>query len=150
MTRLTFTVVGVALVGAVVEPILHAEPRDGYPFSTYPMFSSRKVSAETTVSHAVAIEKGAPPRALSPRMLGTEEVLQARANVQHAIDAGPAAAKQLCVEVAARVAADAALAGIDAVEIRTDTYDAVAYLEGKTTPSTAKRHARCAVTRPVP
>jgi hypothetical protein len=138
----------IVLLGAVLEPILHAEPKDGFPFSNYPMFSARR-GVETTLSHAVALSKGKPPRPLPPRFTGSDEVLQAKVTIQSAVDRGSRSAKDLCGEMAARVgSAGEAFADVDTVEIRTDTYDVVAYFEGKTAPLASKMHARCRVVRP--
>ena len=138
----------IVMLGAVLEPILHAAPKDGFPLSTYPMFSARR-GVETTLSHAVALSKGKPPRPLAPRFAGSDEVLQAKVTIQSAVDRGPRATKELCGAIAARVAAAGeALADVDTVEIRTDTYHAIAYFEGKTEPIASKLHARCRVVRP--
>jgi hypothetical protein len=138
----------IAVLGAVLEPILHAEPKDGFPLSTYPMFSSRR-GVETTLSYAAALGKGKLPRPLPPRFTGSDEVLQARATIQQAVDRGPRGAKELCGAIAARVAADRdAFAYVEMVEIRTDTYNAVAYFEGQTAPLASKLQARCRVVRP--
>ena len=148
MDRLYAYALTIVVLGAVLEPILHAAPKDGFPLSTYPMFSARR-GVETTLSYAAAQTKGKPQRSLPPRFTGSDEVLQARATIQQAVDRGPRGAKDLCGAIAARVATDdEAFADVEMVEIRTDTYNAVAYFEGQTAPLASKLQARCRVARP--
>ena len=148
MRRLAPHLFGAALLALVLEPILHAAPRDDFPFSTYPMFSGR-LQRTVSLGHVVAVTRGAPDVPVPPRYLGTDEVLQARATIAHASDRGTQPARALCQAVAARVAESGGpLAGADALEVRTDTYDVIAYFEGKREPTASRRHARCRLSGP--
>jgi hypothetical protein len=137
------------LIALVIEPSLHREPRDGFPFSHYPMFSSARRAAEAKVAHAVAVTGGGERRPVPPRLVGTDEVLQARATIQQAIDRGTASARELCAALAERVAAGADEESLGPafaeIEIRTDTYDPIGYFSGDPAPRTSKVHARCRV-----
>jgi hypothetical protein len=136
------------LIALVIEPVLHRQPRDGFPFSHYPMFSSARRAAEAEVVHAVGVTRGVERRPVPPRLVGTDEVLQARATIQQAIARGPAGARELCAVLAQRVALEAGERGAGAaevIEIRTDTYDPVGYFDGDPAPRTSQVHARCRV-----
>lgn len=136
-----------ALLAAVafitVSPALSRAPKDDFPLSHYPMFSTNK-DPKTAVSQAVAVQ-GDQVTVLGPRYLGTDEVLQARATLARAVRGGGASASALCNEVAARVAKSADLEGATHVEIRTVTHDSLTYFEGDTKPASMTSHARCAV-----
>lgn len=144
------------LVGSaalVVSPILSSAPKDSFPLSTYPMFSQGRKDATVTVDHAVAIGDGGAEQPVPPRLVGSDEVLQARATIGRAAKRGPAEAKALCAAIADRARASGALAGARTIEIRTTKVDAVAWFaavgDGRPPPPplSAKRHASCRVTR---
>jgi hypothetical protein len=138
-----------ALVGAfvtvvVVSPVVRREPRDGFPLSTYPMFSEHR-DRELTLVHAVAALEGGAAVPLPPRLLGTEEVLQARSLLRRSVERGEAA--DLCARVAARLRAEGPRgpwAAARAVEVRTDAYDVLSYYDTRTTARPGVLHARCA------
>ena len=139
----------VALV--VCWPVLAHPDRDGFPLSTYPMFSSRRTTTEP-LSTVVGIDAGGAQHWLDPWLLnGTREVVQAAVVVSDEIRAGQA--DRLCAEVAARVdgrqtddtAGDAAgdrLVGLEVVTVR---YDAVGWFDGRRQPLGRTVHATCPV-----
>jgi len=134
-------VVAVALV--VLSPALRASPRDGFPLSNYPMFST-DVGRAARIDTAVGRRADGSVERLSPRLVtGTDEVILAASTVTNAVAGGPATAAALCGEIAARVAASRA----DVIEVRlaTETYDAVDYFNGHRTPSSVEVHATCPV-----
>lgn len=140
-----------ALLGAlalvVVSPALAKPPKDGFPLSTYPMFSTNK-DPKTSVDQAVAVSGGSGVTVLGPGFVGTDEVLQARATISRAVRGGAPAAKALCEEIASRVARDDALDGATQVEIRNVTHDSVAYFAGgDRQPASVRVHARCSIVR---
>ncbi len=147
MGRVHAYVVGGALLALTVEPVLHAEPRDSFPFSHYPMFASPRRADASQVVHAVAIDASGAARPVPPRVLGTEEVLQATVIVARAVRNGPAAARELCEALAGRVGSQPDLAGAASIELRTDAFDAIAYFRGDTAPRSSRVHARCRVAR---
>lgn len=134
-------VVATLVVGLVVSPHLKAKIRDDFPLSSYPMFSVEK-DRTTRVTQAVAISStGETP--LAPEMVGTDEVLQARALLTRAARRGPEA-KKLCAEIAERVAKRGPEA--ETIVLRTVTHDSVLYFtRDETKPSAVKVHATCPV-----
>ena len=95
----------VVLVGAVTWPgarsVVGGGDSDGFPLSTYPMFS-RDPGRTVEVPTVVAIDAAGAVHRLSPSQIaGTDQVIQAGVTVRQAIDAGPAAVAALCSEVAA-------------------------------------------------
>ena len=129
-----------------VSPLAWRERRDDFPLSPYGMFAEAK-DENTTITQAVAIADGAPDRPLSPRFLGTDEVLQARATLANASRKKPAAVA-LCDKIASRVAEEEGFRGAAHVEIRTVTYPTIRYFEDPSMEPAKKRvHARCAVKR---
>jgi len=159
----------VALV--VCWPVLAHPDRDGFPLSTYPMFSSRRTTTEP-LSTVVGIDAGGAQHWLDPWLLnGTREVVQAAVVVSSEINAGEA--DRLCAEVAARVddrqrdrRADDATGdttddatgdptgdptGDDAgdrlvrLEVVTVRYDAIGWFDGRRQPLDRTVHASCPV-----
>lgn len=127
----------VALVGIV--PL--ALDRDSFPLSTYPMFSSRRSSAES-VHTAVTVTADGTATRLSPTLIaGTDEVIIATVTVANAIRSGTT--EQLCGEIARRVAGTAAASEAVAVEVVTERFDAVRWYDGDRTPLERRVHARC-------
>ena len=66
---------------------------------------------------------------------------------------GAKATRSLCRDIAGRVAGAGAFADVVSIEIRTDTFDVVAYFDGSESkgpesPLEAKVHATCKVVRP--
>ena len=142
----------VALV--VCWPVLAHPDRDGFPLSTYPMFSSRRTTTEP-LSTVVGIDAGGAQHWLDPWLLnGTREVVQAAVVVSSEINAGEA--DRLCAEVAARVdvrqgdrplddrAGDAGdrLVRLEVVTVR---YDAIGWFDGRRQPLDRTVHASCPV-----
>src|SRR5688572_14226825 len=84
-----------ALALVVVSPALARPPKDGFPLSTYPMFSTNK-DPKTSIDQAVAVGSGSGVTVLGPGFVGTDEVLQARATIARAVRGGPPASKALC------------------------------------------------------
>jgi hypothetical protein len=138
---LHYAMIGLA-AAAVVSPALSARPKDGYPLSTYPMFAENK-SRETKQTQAVALGPFGE-RVLGPSHLGTDEVMQAKATIDRAVRAGKQALGELCTRVATRAAADASLAGLERVEVRAVTFDAVDYFRAeRPAPTSSRVLTRC-------
>lgn len=145
--RLRAYVVSLVLTAMVCEPAFRDPNDDGFPASTYPMFS-RERSAVARISHVVAVSEDGRRRALPPRIVANDEVMQAHATVRKTVRRGKRASAELCESVARRVASrGGALADVRRVEVRTDRYDAVAYFSGDREPLRSKVHARCRVPR---
>lgn len=131
-----------AVTLAVAAPALRPDPVDGFPFSTYPMFSADR-GTTVSVGTAVGVEPDGAARRLDPQSVGGgDEVMLAASTVRQAINGGAAATARLCTEIAARVAGDAS---ITTVEIRTERHDSLAWFAGDRDPLEVVVHARCPV-----
>jgi len=132
----TAAAVAVLVVGAVPLGL----DRDSFPLSTFPMFAA-DIERTQSVDTAVAIRADGTVVRLTPAEIGgTTVVNQAASVVTTAIVGGRAG--ELCTTIAGRVAGDA---GLVAVEVLTERYDAVRWFDGDRTPVQRAVHARCAV-----
>lgn len=132
-----------AVALAVAAPALRPDPPDGFPLSSYPMFSSER-GARVSLATAVGITGGGEVVRLDPQRIGGgDEVMLAAATVSRAVAAGPEASAQLCREIADRVAVD----GVVAVEVRVETYESVAWFSGDRAPLGVAALATCEVVR---
>lgn len=131
-----------ALIAAVLWPLLRTPQADSFPFSTYPMFSGRQ-SSEVSIAHVVAIDAAGRTEALPPEALGTDEVIQAFETVRQAIRQGDASVAALCADAA--YWAHDRREDVVSVAIVTDTYDGIEYFDGANEPITSETHAKCAV-----
>ena len=112
------------------------------------MFSTAK-DPRATVDQAVLLRPDGTEKILSPRDLGTDEVLQAEAVLGAAVRGGRKSSRALCDTIAARLAAKDGAASIRAIEIRTVTYDSGAYLaDASQPPSKLVVRARCEAKAP--
>jgi hypothetical protein len=146
--RWAAAVVSIGLVVAVLEPLVRSPYDDGFPLSTFPMFAT-PISGKVTMSFARGVTADGRRLALSPAHLGTGEVLQASSRIGGAVDAGPRASLALCMAIVPRVAGDAALLDVVAIELVTGTYNAVeAYAHGAGGHEVTR--ARCDVPRSTP
>jgi hypothetical protein len=136
-------VITAAVVVAVASPGLRASPRDGFPLSNYPMFAS-DAGRTATVDTAKGVRADGTTVALSPELVtGTSEVILAVSTVSNAVAAGPDRTDRLCAEIASRVAGGRDDVG--QIRIATETYDAVAWFDGDTVPSSVVIRATCPV-----
>jgi hypothetical protein len=143
--RAAAAVVSLALIGATLEPLARAPVADGFPLSTYPMFAWRRPTTQT-LHYALGETAAGARRTLTPRLVGSGEVLQAKAVIDRAVHGGPAALARVCADIARRVAADASYADVGAIRIVTGTHDAVDYLVRGIVGREHER-ARCEVAR---
>ena len=124
-------------------PVLAHPDRDGFPLSTYPMFSSRRSTSEP-LSTVVGVDADGDQHWLDPWLLnGTHEVVQAAAVVSDEISTGEA--PRLCADVAARVATRSAGGELVRLEVVTVRYDAVDWFAGDRQPLERTVHAACPV-----
>lgn len=140
--------VSAAMLALVVWPALRTPPRDSFPLSTYPMFSHGRRDPAALVERAVAVTADGRSRPVPPRLVGSDEVLQARALIARTVAQGGAPARALCRDIAARLAPAPAFSDVVSLELRTDTFDAVAFFSGREDPIRSKLHARCKVPSP--
>jgi hypothetical protein len=112
-------VLGVALPG--IRMTASGDAPESLPLSAYSMFARDRgrVVEQPTV---VAVSPGGYVERLSPETIAaTDQVIQAAKAVRRALDAGPAATRLLCDEVAGRVDAPAIVAVV------VERYDGVAW-----------------------
>lgn len=145
--------IGVTLIviGAVLYPLSWKRHRDSFPLSTYPMFAHAKREPILHSSYAYALDKDGDRHLLSPRFVGSEEVLQAQATLNHAARRGGVVARELCRRIAARVARSSrrSLSEATWVRIVSARHNAVHYLTGRDTVGKEVKRAQCAVVRPL-
>ena len=126
-----------AVVAAVVfAPAVLPDASDGFPISTYPMFTSdrgRVMALDTAV-----LVDGDERERLSPGAIsGTDEVVLASTTVRRAIAGGDAALERLCHDIAGRVD------GPGEVQVVTEVHDTVDLIRERRPPTSVTVHARC-------
>jgi len=134
--------VSVAMLSAVAWPAVRGT--DGFPLSNYPMFSQPK-DPVARVFHVVGHSQRGDHRPLPPEALGTDEIMQAFQTVKLAIRSQSAA--ELCERVARTIHRDPAYDDLDRLEVRTDSFDTVAYWFGDRRPRHTEVAAACPVVR---
>lgn len=138
------------LAALVLAPAVAFPDGDDFPLSPYAMFARNRGST-SSLATVVGLDADGEARRLSPRLVnGTAEVVQASAVVAREVAAGHA--ERLCAEVAGRVGAAGPSAApgrspLVAVEVVTETFDAVAWFDGEQEPLRRTVHASCAVSR---
>lgn len=140
--------VSLLVLGAVVSPALSSTPTDGFPLSTYPMFSHGRTDPMATMNHVVGRTTAGVEHPIPPRLVANDEVLQAKAVVDRAVRQGAATQRELCVAVADRLRTETGeLAEVTSVEVRSATYDSVKYFTEDAPPVKTKVFAQCPVPR---
>jgi hypothetical protein len=121
---------------------------DGFPLSTYPMFT-RDPGQVVELPTVVAVGPGGEVERLSPETIAaTDQVIQAAEAVGRAVRDGPAAASALCREVAARLDDDSTGDGagrLRTVAVVVERHDALAWAEGDREPLDRRTVAECPV-----
>ena len=115
------------LLVLVAWPLVRDPHDDAFPLSTYPMFGEPRPT-RLTMDYALGETARGERRTLSPRLVGTGEVLQAYALFERAVHGPRDGLQRLCGEIAARVANDPAYRDVVSVRIVTGSHDAVDYL----------------------
>jgi len=138
--------VGLGLPLAVLSPIVSGAT-DSFPLSTYPMFSHPR--GQPTLYAMVATTAQGREQRLTPELVGTKEVLQAKVLIQRAVDGGEASMAELCEDTAARVAAAALPGGALEVAIVRRQYDPIGYFVRGPTPIAEETLWRCAVSKAI-
>lgn len=140
--------VSAAVLAAVLSPLAREPQEDGYPLSTYPMFSRNLRDPTMDITRAVAVTRRGETRPVPPELVANAEVLQALVTIRAAVRAGPRQAMQLCERIADRLARAQKLAGAREVRLVTQRIDAVAYVSGDHRTEGGRVHARCPVDAP--
>jgi hypothetical protein len=139
-------VLSVVLLGAVGAPAFREPLDDGFPFSTYPMFSQRRGRVHEVVS-ARAVAADGSSVLVPPALIANAETMQAIRTLSRAVRAGEKEARALCEGIAGRLThtGDEALRRAARVELVTERVDAIDYLGGRAEAELVRVHARCAV-----
>ena len=116
----------IVLLAAVAWPLARDPRDDGFPLSTYPMFAVERPTT-LTMDYALGETKTGERRTLSPRLVGTGEVLQAYALFDRAVQGPREDLQRLCTQIAERVAHDDDERDIAVIRIVTGHHDAVDY-----------------------
>jgi len=122
-------IAGCTLVAIVALPVLRdpADLRDdSFPLSTYPMFA-RARGSQIEMAYAIGVTAAGQRRVLTPRLVGSREVLQAATAIDRAIMTGHT--RELCREIASRVATDASVDDITQIRIVHGRHDAMAVVQ---------------------
>jgi hypothetical protein len=110
---------------------------DGFPLSTYPMFTSDR-GRVVELPTVVAVGPDGTTERLSPATIaGTDQVVQAGVTVRQAVAAGTGATARLCAEVADRVDGPATVAVV------VERHDVVAWSAGDHDPVERRVLAEC-------
>ncbi len=125
--RIAAAVISLGLVAVTLWPVTKDPRDDGFPLSTYPMFASKRPTVQT-YRYALGETAAGERRILSPRMIGTGEVLQALRILQRATGGGQGESVRLCDAIAARVAGADEFRDVVAIRLVRGTHDAVEYL----------------------
>ena len=134
--------VSAAVLLAVMIPGFRDPRDDGFPLSTYPMFSRGRKSPRTKVTHVVALTQDGRRLIPPPALVASEEVMQTLVSTRRAV--ATHRSDELCDHVARRMADNGARWNdVVEVQVRTDWYDAVRYFSDSRVPQRTKVHARC-------
>lgn len=133
------------LIGATVWPALREPPRDSFPLSTYPMFSS--VRERPWVDVIVGFDAEGRERRISPELVANPEVMQAAQTISKAVRRKQAA--MLCEQVAAQVGEAPKYAEVTRLEVQSRQFDPRTYFvdEAGKVPLRLRRRASCEVRR---
>jgi hypothetical protein len=134
-------VVGLGVVVAAALPAFRPATRDGYPFSTYPMFTDRRDEVRLAVVERIDHE-GRVGR-VSPALIGSNNVMQAHAMVQRSVGRGPEAALELCRSIAERISKREHGKKRVAVRVVRAHFNPVAYFVAAAEPRERKLIAEC-------
>ena len=142
MGRRTRILVTAGLVGALVAPVVL--DRDGFPLSTYPMYSRTRGDV-VTFATAQAVEADGTTSTLTLGIIGdSDDPLIVAGELRDAIRSGRAG--QRCEEIVSRAAGWGGLPqGAVRIEVVTERRDVVAHVEGNPSLRDRTVHASCEV-----
>jgi hypothetical protein len=125
-SRLAAALVSIVLIGATLS-VLRRDPNDdGFPLSTYPMFAHDR-GRDLVMAYALGITAAGERRYLTPRIVGSDEVLQAMRIIERALR-DRQELEALCARIAARVRGHADYRDIVTIKIVRGTHDVVDFL----------------------
>jgi hypothetical protein len=142
MGRRARILITAGVVGALVAPV--ALDRDGFPLSTYPMYSRSRGDA-VSFATAQAVDASGVVTTLTLAVIGdSDDPLVVAGELRDAIRDGRA--QQRCVEIARRAAEWDGLAPDTAtIDVVTERHDVVARVEGMSSLLDRTVHASCSV-----
>jgi hypothetical protein len=142
MGRRARLLITAGVVGALVAPV--ALDRDGFPLSTYPMYSRARGDV-VTFATAQAVDDAGVTTALTLSVIGaSDDPLIVAGELRDAIRDGRA--QQRCEEIARRAAAWEGLPPeASSIDVVSERHDVVAQVEGSSSLLERTVHATCAV-----
>jgi hypothetical protein len=145
LARTSALMISALLIAATVWPALRDPPRDSFPLSTYPMFSS--VRERPWIDVVVGFDADGNQHRIGPELVANAEVMQAAQTISKAIKRKHA--RQLCEQIAARVSDSLAHLDVVRLEIQSRQFDPRAYFVSETgkVPLRVRRRASCEVVR---
>ncbi|MDX2088962.1 MAG: hypothetical protein SFX73_13985 [Kofleriaceae bacterium] len=141
--RVAAATLSLGVVGVTAYPVVREPHEDSFPLSTYPMFA-RPRKTEQTLDYALGETADGRRLTLTPRLVGSAEVLQAQSVINRARTTNKL--RELCASIAGRVAHDDRYAEVVRILIVSGSHDAVEYLVRGIRGREVER-ARCEVTR---
>ncbi len=123
-------------------PTLGPLSDDSFPLSTYPMFAAHR--GQPILHKLVGIDPRGERRSVPPRLLGTSEVLQAKALIDAAAR-NKRKRMRLCKSVAERAARDSEYSDVTELQLLRLRYDPIEYFVQGPEPIERRVLARCNV-----
>jgi len=145
MRRLPASLISLAFVCACIWPVFRAPPRDSFPLSDYPMFSS--VRGRAWIHVVVAVDENGNQRSVPPRLVANAEVMQAAQTIAKAVRRGDPARQRLCREVADRLARELRWREYERVELLSRKFAPMQYFVDGPDPIEERRQAVCRIDR---
>ncbi|MDB4976031.1 MAG: hypothetical protein JWN48_4372 [Myxococcaceae bacterium] len=146
MSRALAYGVGLGFLALVAAPGFGSPDDDSYPLSTYPMFA--RARGKPWLDFVEGLDAKGEAVHLEPRLVASDEVMQAAASVRRAVAGGPLTLAPFCEDIAARVARSPAHTEVLAVRIVGARFDPLRYFVEGPTPEERLEHFRCPVARP--
>jgi hypothetical protein len=145
MNRVAAAIFSIALIAATLSPLLRKPVDDSFPLSTYPMFAWKRPT-KLTMSYAIGETATGERRYLTPRIIGSGEVLQARAIVERHVSKGGRELVAFCERIAKTVTEVPRFADVTRIRILSGTHESIDFLvNGKL--GTEYERAKCDVKR---
>ena len=140
MGRRARILITAGVVGALVAPVVL--DRDGFPLSTYPMYSRARGDA-VTVATAQAVDASGTVATLTLGVIGdSDDPLIVAGELRDAIRDDRA--QERCLEIALRAAEwDDLPPGTSTIDVVTERHDVVAQVEGSSSLLDRTVHASC-------
>lgn len=141
-SRLAAALVSIVLLGATLSPLRRDPNLDSFPLSTYPMFAHDK-GRELRLAYVLGLTATGARRYLTPRLVGSGEVLQAMRIIDRALR-DPRELAPLCARIAARVRDHDEYRDVVTISIVVGVHDVIDFLVADRIGPEQER-ARCAV-----